>query len=229
MRKTILFILLIFNLSAYSQNSQVKVTLRNGSAIEGKVKEFDPLDHITIIVGGIETTIPMAQVAYVSNNQVQESMSETESKVEYEQVIAPDPLADYKGFLLAAGNKVYVYCSNSDSGYEVTNDEYTNAAKKVLESLLVSDGFWTVVDNMNEAHFTINYFVDTVGMDKTYLSLSSWRTHGSYQLGRTGGSEAILDNKSNATLLYKKYIVPLQKKIINGKLSNKIKEEFTVK
>lgn len=228
MRKAILIIVLIFSLSAYSQNSQVKVMLRNGSAIEGIVKEFDPLDHITIIVGGVESTIPMSQVAYVSNNQVQEPMSDADSKVEYEKVIVPDPLADFKGFLLAPGNNVYVYCSNSDSGFKVTNDDYTNAAKKVLESLLMKDGFWNVVDNMNDAHFSINYLVDTEGRDKTYFSLSSWRTQRNYPLGKTGGNEESFENRSRASQLYKKCIVPLQKKIIKGSLSKRIVNDFTV-
>ena len=67
MRKVIFLLFLFISLVTSAQNSKVKVSLRNGTAIEGEVKEFDALDHITIIVGGVETTIPMSQVAYVSN------------------------------------------------------------------------------------------------------------------------------------------------------------------
>ncbi len=67
MRKALFLLFLFISLVASAQNSKVKVSLRNGTAIEGEVKEFDALDHITIIVGGVETTIPMSQVAYVSN------------------------------------------------------------------------------------------------------------------------------------------------------------------
>lgn len=57
MKKLLLILLLLIPILSYAQNRQVKVSLRNGASVEGMVKEFDALDHITIIVGGLETTL----------------------------------------------------------------------------------------------------------------------------------------------------------------------------
>jgi hypothetical protein len=51
MRKVLFLLIVFISLAVDAQNSQVKVSLRNGTAIVGEVKEFDALDHITIIVG----------------------------------------------------------------------------------------------------------------------------------------------------------------------------------
>lgn len=67
MRRLIALLIIFNSLVASAQSGHIKVSLRNGTTIEGEVKEFDALDHITIIVGSLETTIPMSEVAYVSN------------------------------------------------------------------------------------------------------------------------------------------------------------------
>ena len=46
---------------------EAKVTLKNGSVINGKIKAFDPTKSITIIVAGIETAIPMSEVEKVES------------------------------------------------------------------------------------------------------------------------------------------------------------------
>lgn len=229
MKKNILFLLLLFCIPCFSQSKHVKVSLRNGASVEGVVKEFDPLNHITILVGDIESKIPMSQVAYVSDISNQEDAVKNDVDVEKVMVEVPDPLADYKGFLLAAGNNVYVYCTNSDSEYASTDDKYTNAAKSVLVGLLKKDGFWNVVEQMNDAHFTINYVVDTNGKDRTSFSVSSWRSNGRFLFGSSGGNENVNDNISRASIFYQKYIVPFQKRILKGTVSKKVVEDFTIK
>ena len=144
MRKAIFLLFLFISLVASAQNSKVKVSLRNGTAIEGEVKEFDALDHITIIVGGVETTIPMSQVAYVSNigEQGQRASETTAGKSQGTTRIVEetkeDPLKDFKGFLLAKGNNVYVESSNSDRNENAT---YDKEAAKVIRAKLKNDGF----------------------------------------------------------------------------------------
>ena len=232
MRKILFLLIVFFSLAVGAQNSQVKVSLRNGTAIVGEVKEFDALDHITIIVGGVETTIPMSQVAYVSNIGEQgQRVSETaaERSPETTQRTAEtieDPLKDFKGFLLAKGNNVYVYSSNSDKDFEKSSD-YDKAAAKVLRDCLKSDGFWNVVDNMSDAHFTINYLVDTRRSDRTMLSVSSFRTGASEALIITGGNENVRENITLARKFYEKEIKPLQKKIAQGKCSKRFVKAFT--
>ena len=151
MKKLLILLIAIIPIWSNAQTSQVKVSLRNGTSIEGIVKEFDALDHITIIVGGVESTIPMSQVAYVSNigeqtqqssNTVIDSSSEQKEKI---AVVVEDPLKDFKGFLLEKGNNVYVYYANSDRD---SNAQYDKEGAMVIKSLLKKDGFWNVVDKM---------------------------------------------------------------------------------
>ena len=150
-----------------------------------------------------------------------------------------DPLAGYKGYLLEKGNNVYIYGDDS---------EFEKVGVNELRRLLIMDGFWNVVDNMNEAHFTINYCIKkSNGNGSSYilnrtmyhvkdpdyvlLSVSSWRSNGSEFL-----KEYKIDNpdskRSNELLSNKMYyevIVPFQKSIENGKLKKKIREKFVVK
>lgn len=230
MRKTIFLLIIFFSLAVDAQNSQVKVSLRNGTAIVGEVKEFDALDHITIIVGGVETTIPMSQVAYVSNIGEQRSSettvdrsSETTRRIE---VTKEDPLKDFKGFLLAKGNNVYVESSNSDRNEKAT---YDKEAAMVIRTKLKNDGFWKVVNNKNQAHFVIHYRVNTEKIDKCQLTLSSYRTGKILLLAGSKTNESDLRNNVNAQHFYDKAIIPLQKKIEKGKTPKKIVEDFTVK
>lgn len=209
------YLIILFSLVSLVVNAQkttVRVALRNGASIEGVVKEFDPLDHITVLIGNIESKIPMSEVAYVDHPSKHEDNFTNEKVGEKVLVEVPDKLADYKGFLLSAGNNVFVYCTNSDAEFSSTLDDYTNAARNRLNRLLKSDGFWNVVDDMRDAHFVISYVVDTQGSDKAHFFISSWRSKGYLFFGGTDGNENADDNRANASKFYRKYIVPLQKK-----------------
>ena len=50
-------------------NSEAKVTLKNGSVINGKIKALNPTKSITIVVDGIETEIPMSEVESVASSE----------------------------------------------------------------------------------------------------------------------------------------------------------------
>jgi len=232
MKKLFVFLLLLIPFVCFAQNKRVKVSLRSGATVEGMVKEFDALDHITIIVGDFETTIPMSQVAYVSNlgeetPQGTESSSKPnlESK-EYVKVIVEDPLKDFKGFLLEKGNNVYVNYSNSD---EDKNSTYDKEGAMVIRALLKKDGFWNVVDNENQAHFSFHYRVNTKHKDKSYLTVYSFRTGKSVFLAQSGTNESELKNNVVAQHFYNHAIKNFQKKIEKGKVSKKIREDFTIK
>ena len=180
--KYLLFALFLFwGQMAIAQTSDVKVSLRNGSIITGDLVEFDPLDHITLKIGNTNVTIPMTEVAYV-DKPGQSSSQEVAPK----DTAKTDNLANYKGFLLAKGNNVYVYSEN---------EKYETAAKNDLIMYLKKDGFWNVVDDMIDAHFTISYTVDLQGRDKAYISIDSWRSGKSILLGATYTDESIRTNK----------------------------------
>lgn len=226
--KKIVFLLFAFiSLAAVAQNKQVKVSLRNGTAIEGEVKEFDALDHITIIVGGVETTIPMSQVSYVSNigEQTQRATESVAETTRITEVITEDPLKDFKGFLLAKGNNVYVESSNSDKNKDAS---YDKEAAMVIRAMLKKDRFWNVVDNRYQAHFVLHYRVNTQKSDKCQLTISSRKTGKSYFLAGSKTNESALKNNIIAQDFYNKEIKSLQKKIEKGKTPKKIVEDFTI-
>ena len=92
---------------------------------------------------------------------------------------------------------------------------------------LKRDGFWNVVDDMIDAHFTISYTVDLQGLDKAYISIDSWRSGESILLGATYTDESIRANRRIVHEMYNKHIVPLQKKIEKGSVSKSLKKAFT--
>lgn len=219
MRKLILLLVCVFSLQSIAQVKTVKVVLRNNVTIEGEMVEFDPMDHITIKIAGSETKIQMTDVAYIKNNE-EESEASANLEVTRENVTVRDDLVDFKGFLLAKGNRVYVYSEDSD---------YEKAAAAELKKLLERDGFWTVVDHMQQAHFTISYFVYLTGRDKATLSVSSWRTGTTKILNQYTSNEYVKDNIEVVRKFYKNDVIPLQKKIENNKLSKRMTEDFTIK
>lgn len=202
------------------QEKQVKVTMRNGTIIIGNLKEFDPLDHITLIYAGIESKIPMSEVAYVDQKEsTRDNIAKTENT--NSNPIINRSLENYKGFLLEKGNNVYVYCDN---------DKYGKRGADRLRSLLIKDRFWNVVDRMEDAHFTINYGVTLRGRDKLLLSVSSWRTNELIYLNvqRKWEIEDVYAHDAFAQELYDDYVVPFQKKIDKGKLAKSIVKKFTI-
>lgn len=204
-----------------TQDNQVKVMMRNGAVIMGNLKEFDPLDHITLIIAGVESKIPMSEVAYVD----QKGSTDTNIANSENTIVNPKinhSAKDYKGFLMEKGNNVYVFCDN---------DKYGKKGADRLRSLLIQDGFWNVVDRMENAHFTINYGVTLRRGDKLLLSVSSWRTNELVYLAilrKLGVEDDDNHERYYAQELYDDYIVPFQKKIVNGKLAKSIVKKFTV-
>ena len=65
MKKLLLLLMLLMPLLANAQDKVSVVTLKNGTQLNGVIKAIDPMDAMTIVIGGIETTIKMADVAKV--------------------------------------------------------------------------------------------------------------------------------------------------------------------
>ena len=217
MRKFLLsFLLMSLSSVMEAQESLVVVNLKNGTVIKGTLIRIDPVKEVTLKLSGIETTIPMSEITSI------DAVSDKPSKdtvVNVEEVAGYDPLANYKGFLLAKGNNVYVYCEGKD---------YEKAGAEALRKLLKNDGFWNVVDRMQEAHFTINYLVSLRGRDQGYISVSSWRVQQSELIYGESTNETPSPNINIATKGYNKVITSLQKKIEKGEVPQIIKKKFTV-
>ena len=217
MRKFLLsFLLMLLSSVMEAQESLVVVNLKNGTVIKGTLIRIDPVKEVTLKLSGIETTIPMSEITSI------DAVSDKPSKdtvVNVEEVEGYDPLANYKGFLLAKGNNVYVYCEGKD---------YEKAGAEALRKLLKNDGFWNVVDRMQEAHFTINYLVSLRGRDQGYISVSSWRVQQAELIYGESTNETPSPNINIATKGYNKVITSLQKKIEKGEVPQIIKKKFTV-
>lgn len=64
MKRIVLLLIICFAFaSAYADD--VKVTLKNGTTFIAELKEFVATDHITVIIAGIESVVPISEVASI--------------------------------------------------------------------------------------------------------------------------------------------------------------------
>ncbi len=225
-----------------AQKTLSSVILKNGTVLKGYIKSMDPTDAIVIEISGVETKIKMDNIALIEASDQNTAGNDIPTSPKERKAVMPkDPLIGFSGFLLAKGNNVYVYGDDNEAERIAVNE---------LRTYLIMDGFWNVVDNMNEAHFTINYCVESsksqtitqgnyfknelavvkTDPNRVTLSVSSWRSNASVEL-----SKDILENIKSARQstimakkLYNKVIVPFQKDIENNKVSRRIKKKFTI-
>lgn len=223
-RKLALFFCLLSILISSAQETQVKVTMRSGSVIIGNLKEFDPLDHVTIMIGEKETRIPMSEVAFLDQSGLSNNKpvnSEESNNIVHNSPSNNSNLQGFKGFILERGNNVFVYSDDKNTSKAGANE---------IKKLLNKDGFWHVVDDMSDAHFTINYIATFRKRDSAQLSISSWRTSNLVLLTVERPLQLELEstNIREADEMYYNIIVPLQEKIANKKVSKNIKLKFTI-
>lgn len=133
---------------------------------------------------------------------------------------------NYKGFLLAPGNVVYIPDGKTD---------YEKAAVEYLRERISKDGFWRLAMRKEQAHFLIVYEVVTKGRDhinmffiqrrdpytEMEISLSrtnDWNGYSSlfYRYGFLTTYENIEDNLLTASKLYEN-IKKIQKMIVSNK------------
>ena len=89
---------------------EVKVTMKNGTVFTGELKEFVPTDHVTVIVAGIESTIPISEVASVERPEaIQTTMVHNEngddSKLQYGKYAITDTNQYPDSFVLHIGDQ----------------------------------------------------------------------------------------------------------------------------
>jgi hypothetical protein len=161
-------------------------------------------------------------------------VKEPELKAELLKVVEPEPapetvsakvtskFANYHGFLLEEGNNVYLSCLSSPK-----NVAYDDAAIDVLTRQILRDGFWHIVDNLEDAHFVLSCIVNK-NDDKVSVGISSDLTGGKEELGSMKGSEDVTEYRKLVWELYNKYIIPLEHKIEKGSIPKHTKKNFTV-
>ena len=83
-------------------------------------------------------------------------------------------IENYHGFLLQKGNCVYI---PTDSPYD-----YERAGQEKLKELIQNDGYWQVVDKLEQAHFVLMFYTCLVGQDCAY---GVFRTRSEYKNKKT--------------------------------------------
>jgi hypothetical protein len=156
-----------------------------------------------------------------------EPKAEPVKVVEPEPAPAPEPVkvasknTSYRGFLLEAGNNVYLSCMSNPK-----NVAYDEAAKDVLTRQILRDGFWHIVDDPEEAHFILSCDVNK-NDGKASIGISSELTGGKEELGSMKVAEDEAEYRKLVWELYNKYIIPMQRKIEKGSISKHTKKLFT--
>lgn len=98
MKKLLLLLMLLLPMMANAQDKVSVVTLKNGTQLSGVIKAMDPLDALTIVVGGIEMTIKMADVTKV------EDAKSTSNEIAPNTIVYPKLLEEDKLIVTDTGN-----------------------------------------------------------------------------------------------------------------------------
>lgn len=238
--------------SAPAQQREVKVTTISGSVFEGKLQEFKVFQYVMLEMGGGRLIkLDYKDIAYIDDlnpvkapepapesvpepapepavvpEVVPEPAPEPAVVPEPEPVPAPAPApvvqskwSDYHGFLLESGNNVYFDCTSDPK-----NDQYNEAALDVLKR---HDGFWKMVDQPEDAHFSIVCVASLHEKSKVSIGISSKITGKEEVLGEVKGPEDVSEYRKIVWELYNKHIIPLQKKIETNKTPKRIAKDFT--
>lgn len=108
MKRIILFIIICCALvSVHAEH--VIVTMKNGTVFTGELKEFVPTDHVTVVVAGLETTIPISEVASVDNPSINQEPAPQQkyddSKLQYGKYAITDTKEYPDSFKLKIGDQ----------------------------------------------------------------------------------------------------------------------------
>lgn len=86
---------------------EVKVTMKSGSTIIGELKELVATDHVTIIIAGVESVIPMTEVSSIENASSSQASTQGDkpSKLVYGQYQITDTKQYPDSFKLNIGGQ----------------------------------------------------------------------------------------------------------------------------
>lgn len=88
------------------QAEDVKVTMKSGSTITGKLKELVAADHVTLIIAGVESVIPMNEVASIEKVSTSQTTAKEEtSNLKYGQYHVTDTKEYPDSFTLKVGDQ----------------------------------------------------------------------------------------------------------------------------
>ena len=102
-----IFLLLLCCCFATLQAEDVKVTMKSGSTITGELKELVATDHVTLIIAGMESVIPMNEVASIEKVSTSQTTPQVErsSMLVYGQYQITDTKDYPESFTLKIGDQ----------------------------------------------------------------------------------------------------------------------------
>lgn len=142
---------------------EAKVILKNGSVIIGKLKAFNPVKEITIVVAGIATTIPMSEVDHIETNEADDAPAQTQPATVAQPVVAPTPAPAANEYL--GSRKLLV---TDRDNYPESFDIDINGEK--VHMLLVRGGRMNMGYNGNGSRSMMSEPVHEVAVTSFYMS-----------------------------------------------------------
>ena len=155
MKKLLLLLMLLLPMMANAQDKVSVVTLKNGTQLSGVIKAMDPLESMTIVVGGIEMTIKMADVTKVedekstANNDVPQIIDNSKLLGE-DKLIVRDKAYYPESFDLKVGNSsikmILIRGGDMNMGYDGRHSMAMNSEpvhKVKVTTFYISETFVT--------------------------------------------------------------------------------------
>lgn len=150
------FLLMLLPIMAIAQDKVSIVTLKNGTIMKGVIKSIDPTDALTIVIGGIETSIKMENVAKIEEDRdvISEIPSpKTENAVKKTEKENSDV---HESFIALSNGKRYCFniLSKIDKTVEIThnkNVKYTDSHYTIPSTIEYEGVTYSVIQIGEEA------------------------------------------------------------------------------
>lgn len=142
---------------------EAKVILKNGSVIIGKLKAFNPIKEITLIVAGITTTIPMSEVDHIETNGSDDAPAQTQPATVTQPVVPQTPAPSANEHL---GNRKLMVTDRNN--YPESFNVEINGEK--IRMLLVRGGRMNMGYNGNGSRSMMSEPVHEVAVTSFYMS-----------------------------------------------------------
>lgn len=182
MKKTLFIIILcVFSSLIWAQDliitkdaKRIEAKILEVSKSEIKYKDWSYTEGPTFVLDTREITSVVYSNGSVQLFDEQPTVPQSVTEATTPQLTSNQPnvdLSNFHGLLIAEGNCVFV---PTDSQID-----YEQAGQQTLKDYLRSDGFWKVVDNIDQAHFVIQYGVCLKGEDRAFMyfrSVSSYQS-----------------------------------------------------
>ena len=192
------------------------------------VKPAEPVEVVEAVkpaepVEAIKPVEPVEAIKPAEPVEVVEAIKPAEPVEVVEAIKPAEPVeaVKEKRFLLGRGNNVFLECISNPE-----NEAYNEAARDVLQRQM-SDGFWNITDQREEADFFIVCRANLEGRNDATIAIRSLITGKESALGEIKKYEDVDDYRRVVWELYNKYIIPLHKAIENNKVSKRLKQDFT--